>query len=141
VWCSVSQCDAVYGNVLICAIVFRLRFLRCSPVCKCSVLQCGAACCSVLRCGAVWCSVVQCVAVWCNVLQCVDLCDSLSSEISEMLAYVQVQCVAVCYSVLRCVAEWISVVQCAADFYIMLQCAAGNALLMPSTRALFTTHT
>ena len=43
---------------------------------------------------------------------------------------------AVCCSVLRCVAEWISVVQCAADLYIMLQCAAGNALLMPSTRAL-----
>ena len=67
----------------------------------------------------------QCGALWCSVLQCVDLCDSLPSEISEMLAYVQVQFVAVCCSVLKCVAVCCSVLQCVAVWCSVSQCGAA----------------
>ena len=85
------------------------------------MLQCVEVRCSVLQRVAMCCSVVQCVAVWCSMLQRVDLCNSLPSEISEMLAYVSVQRVSVWCSVWRCVTVCFSAVQCGAVFRSVMQ--------------------
>jgi len=72
----------------------------------------AAVCWSVVMCDAVWCSVLnvlQCIAVD---LQCVAVCWSV------------LQCVGVCCSVLQCIAACCSVLQCIAACCSVLQCAA-----------------